>query len=1132
MGCAPSGISGKGGLRLMATKITFSKDELDNLNDYFTKSVADSMGENADTATIEAAVERLLQRLLVGVGNIDGRFSSMFLISLNDRSRIKQLKFEYLVRLDALSSPGLTSDQEAPVSVEEDAAMPGFARVRIRGTGAESWGEFLGPGGRLRRDLIKAKLANLLAAATKPGSTNGADERLCWTPGQVVDAEVLEKILKQPDHCRIFYGPAHEEAVLPEPRDHRVALVEDAAGILLRIGIGGSKNREAEVRLSIGLGVSSWSSLADYPRRVPLHHCDALLHLTAAQTGMYVVAVGPYPGARCEDRATLWRVRFPGAETAMKHHYHEDSVPALTETVLGGILDQLRGRGELNIPMKNKDTLRVVSRHVLKTIHWWSLERAGPDPLRSWAPGTLSRHVLTALDEMVTALKCQSLRCYFYPRCNVMLQCAKGGILHHEDSYLSDSRLLESYLTALHQHSTSSIPADLEPSDILENELITRWRRVIASLPRGTMGRHCGYSGKQLEYLALVIREVLKVKKAVLQSGDNVSFLNFPTPGLHSSEPTENLVYLLTLVLRQARDQIYAVTDRRNRKQARRKRLRRRTNNSATAYFERSVDVLVDIVRRDRETAYVDLENNLVLAKTLVKWLYFGMEHDRKTLGPILHPYLGNLFNSSHENAWHVESWRKREEIFNTEMRSLSLFCKLVTTQEVSPANGVVDSLSKGWTWAENVTKMIERSENGLKLVFLADKVARYNLTFANNKGLNMYSTWSKARNVSNAVKRTTIARTNMITISNLLPGTNTADSYGTSKESARHVVLREASPLTSVVSMGRRRGRQRGPGGLVPALVALNKFRILQEVAAVLPHEERIAMLDAVQRVAREASRRSRRSSCPDPRTSGSPRQTYTPRSESNLELPPSPPLSPTTRQHCIIAEHQRQLHREMIEMHDTMTRGLRPRGQLPAWDSASLASWTSSVGSLGRTRLRKHRESTWDGVRGPSPMWDSVSTDGGMGKSRSEEMISREDSPKWNTLERRHRGSDVPDFGELGGRLPSWDCLEATLDQKLSKFDVPTEPDSLEVNRDVGIDYLLAANASREYTRKDDDANKCRKAGTQWKAPLLRQTDDMGPKLTLPKDNSLPPARNRGEKTGGKKQIQEKIKRMNSGR
>lgn len=89
-------------------------------------------------------------------------------------------------------------------------------------------------------------------------------------------------------------------------------------------------------------------------------------------------------------------------------------------------------------------------------------------------------------------------------------------------------------------------------------------------------------------------------------------------------EQTENLVYLLTLVLRQARDQIYAATERRSWKQARRKRLRLRTNNSAIAYFERSVDVLVDIVRRDRETAYLDLENHLVLVKALIKWLYFG----------------------------------------------------------------------------------------------------------------------------------------------------------------------------------------------------------------------------------------------------------------------------------------------------------------------------------------------------------------------------------------------------------------------------------------------------------------------------------------------------------------------------
>ena len=74
------------------------------------------------------------------------------------------------------------------------------------------------------------------------------------------------------------------ESELPERKEHRVALVEDASGILLRIGLDSSKSQDIEVRLLIGAAVSSWSTTADYPRRVPLHHCDALLHYTATQS--------------------------------------------------------------------------------------------------------------------------------------------------------------------------------------------------------------------------------------------------------------------------------------------------------------------------------------------------------------------------------------------------------------------------------------------------------------------------------------------------------------------------------------------------------------------------------------------------------------------------------------------------------------------------------------------------------------------------------------------------------------------------------------------------------------------------------------------------------------------------------
>ena len=70
--------------------------------------------------------------------------------------------------------------------------------------------------------------------------------------------------------------------------------------------------------------------------------------------GMYAVVVGPYSGARCENRATLWRVRVPAAEKIMSQHYAADSVPALTESVLLEILYELREGRTLHLPMKPK----------------------------------------------------------------------------------------------------------------------------------------------------------------------------------------------------------------------------------------------------------------------------------------------------------------------------------------------------------------------------------------------------------------------------------------------------------------------------------------------------------------------------------------------------------------------------------------------------------------------------------------------------------------------------------------------------------------------------------------------------------------------------------------------------------
>ncbi|CAB0028921.1 unnamed protein product [Trichogramma brassicae] len=84
--------------------------------------------------------------------------------------RVSQLKFEYLFRLDALSSPSTSlanSIDEVSLFLEEDTGLAGFARLRLRSGTGGPWTEFIGTDGRLRRDLIKARVAALLAVASK-----------------------------------------------------------------------------------------------------------------------------------------------------------------------------------------------------------------------------------------------------------------------------------------------------------------------------------------------------------------------------------------------------------------------------------------------------------------------------------------------------------------------------------------------------------------------------------------------------------------------------------------------------------------------------------------------------------------------------------------------------------------------------------------------------------------------------------------------------------------------------------------------------------------------------------------------------------------------------------------------------
>lgn len=164
------------------------------------------------------------------------------------------------------------------------------------------------------------------------------------------------------------------------------------------------------------------------------------------------------------------------------------------------------------------------------------------------------------------------------------------------------------------------------------------------------------------------------------------------------------------------------------------------------------------------------------------------------------------------------------------------------------------------------------------------------------------------------------------------------------------------------------------------------------------------MVVLDAVQRVAREFSRRSRKTG--SVYTSNSPRQLYRARYDSKRRSPPRfeaslmacgflcllsemlhnrfafvhprpesdlldspPPLSPEIRERRIIAEHQKQLEKEIQEMHDTLRRNAMRRqlSSCNTWDSNSLSSFNSSIDSImGTITLRRYRTPIWDAIKG----------------------------------------------------------------------------------------------------------------------------------------------------------------------
>lgn len=913
-------------IRLIGTGLRFTSQQLTALSNHFSDQLDSASGElkcDPDRSSAEALIERLIQRLICGVGTLDHRFSSKFLITLDPTKSATEpgLSFSYLVRLDGLSQPALYPDQwDQPTCqiVEGDGGPQGFSKIRIQGEGSEKWAEFVNNNGYLRRDKIQERFVELLAQSAArtsvPGRPEQIDEsRLCGSPGKVVDAGIAENIIHTKPEEQMYFGAAEcNRNRFPDPREYRIAIVEGAPCVRLRIGLLPSLclstlEEDIQVTMTLGIGFIGWPQTCDFPARIPLCHADALLYQQAATTGFYLVPAPPHPTVRCDDRTATWQFRFPAAELALLTHYSPQSLPSRVLAMLRLIVSELR---------RTTNGGHVISDYMLKTILWFRLEEDKDtvmETLKEWDHEQLALHILMVLDTLIASLRTQRYRSYFFPWFNVMLNSPGGGTLHYtEEDYTHDAQLLESFLFRLNQmtpHLPSSSSHDHDCWRKMESKLIHKWSDVLNDLspPTATRSRRLSgnsystavasqYSNRQLEYIGHILRGMLQVRSLTMSqcpyveatwftqnnNNNNVNSLSAQTT-LCDTESSEDLIFLLKAILEQARNLALMLKDKNKRTRTSNNRCNNRYSNVNRKYnrnntagggrsnvldsFDASVCSLVEEIRKDKAVA--DLSDDNVLVRQVLRWLYYGVDKDKRVLSPVLRPYLNKLFTVSHENCWHLDEWTKRRE--NEEITALKKFCNLVVKEGLSPSDGIVDAVQKGWNWAENIIEIAGQMDDGVELIFTPrmGKVMRYRVRLsklsAKNIGRNRTACNSLSRNSLTleayrkcaAYTAATMPRHN--TVKDFLNARLNGEPYNlfdVEPVISPHCRLRAATPMVVAFETQRRYGAHRGLGSIVHALITLKKFSVLQEVSTLLPEDQRGQVLDDIQRVSKERRR------------------------------------------------------------------------------------------------------------------------------------------------------------------------------------------------------------------------------------------------------------------------------------
>lgn len=268
--------------------------------------------------------------------------------------------------------------------------------------------------------------------------------------------------------------------------------------------------------------------------------------------------------------------------------------------------------------------------------------------------------------------------------------------------------------------------------------------------------------------------------------------------------------------------------------------------------FDISTTKLVELVRKEKEVTSLELLDDTTLVKIILKWLYKGLDQNKKSLAPVLRPYLKILFTTSHGASWHLETI-KQQEVYD-EIEALGKFAKLVNSGSITPAQGLIDSISKNWNWAKNMLKIIE--QGNLRLIFIPErgKIVKHILSLPPsdqkvskkdfNKSLETISNSSSNTEGLSLTRRhylsTVLSRCKcsivmfyLCFMDSCVLGSITAENGGNTNSNStedfkpQYCILRESSPLTLLFSNLHRRGEHRCCGDILQTLMAMQKVNV-----------------------------------------------------------------------------------------------------------------------------------------------------------------------------------------------------------------------------------------------------------------------------------------------------------------